>query len=114
MVPYSGKFSRAQSFCESPTNTPGKKFCDFYFRDKVTISDHTPKISRMEMVTLSVYFNVKTTVRRYHAYQSVSVAVGEELPCQREGANSKDLFAVAVMTGSIVGREKFPLDAWII
>ena len=31
------KFSR-----ESPTNTPGKKFRDFYFRDKVTISDHTP------------------------------------------------------------------------
>ena len=31
------KFSR-----ESPTNTPGKKFRDFYFRDKITISDHTP------------------------------------------------------------------------
>ena len=29
------KFSRI-------TNTPGKKFRDFYFRDKVTISDHTP------------------------------------------------------------------------
>ena len=27
---------------QSPTNTPGKKFRDFYFRDKVTISDHTP------------------------------------------------------------------------
>ena len=30
----------------------------------------------------------------------MSVAVGEELPCQREGANSEDLFAVAVMTAS--------------
>ena len=34
-IPYSGKFSRI------PTNTPGKKFLDFYFRDKVTVSDHT-------------------------------------------------------------------------
>ena len=31
---------------------------------------------------------------------SVAVSVGEELPCQREGANSEDLFAVAVMTAS--------------
>ena len=52
------------------------------------------------MVTLSMYFNIKMTVRCWHAYQSVSVTVGEELPYQREGANSKDLFAVAVMTTS--------------
>ena len=96
------------NFRESPTNMPGKKFRNFYFRNRVTISDHTPTISHMEMETLSVYFNVKTTVRRYHAYQSVSVAVSEKLPCQREGANSEDLFAVVVMTGElIVGREKF-------
>ena len=30
----------------------------------------------------------------------MSVAVGKELPYQREGANSEDLFAVAVMTAS--------------
>ena len=60
-----------------------------------------PTISHMEMVTLSVYFYVKTTVRRYHAYKSMSVAVSEELPCQREGANSEDLFTVAVMTGEL-------------
>ena len=60
----------------------------------------------MEMMTLSVYF-VKTIVRRYHAYQSVSVAVSEKLPRQREGANSEDLFAVAVTTGKlIVGSRK--------
>ena len=53
-------------------NTPGKKFRDFYLHDRVTMSGHT---SCMEMVTLSVYFNVETLVRRYHAYQSVSVAV---------------------------------------
>ena len=61
------------------------------------------------MVTLSVYFNIERIVRRYHAYQSVSVTVSEKLPCQREGANSEDLFAVAVMTGElIIGRKKFP------
>ena len=32
----------------------------------------------------------------------------EKLPCQREGANSEDLFAVAVTTGElIIGRENF-------
>ena len=30
------------NFYESLTNTPGKQFCDFYFHNKVTISDHTP------------------------------------------------------------------------
>ena len=67
----------------------------------------------MEMVTLSVYFNVEAIVRHYHAYQSVSIAVGEKnkkLPCQRKGANSEDLFAVVVTTGElIIGREKFPV-----
>ena len=64
----------------------------------------------MEMVTLSVYFNVEAIVRHYHAYQSVSITVGKKtLPCQGKGANSEDLFAVAVMTGElIIGREKFP------
>ena len=96
------QYGIVRNFRESPTNTPGRKFRDFYFRDKVTISDHTPYKSHMEMVTLSVYFNIKMTVRCYHAYQSVSVAVGKELPCQREGANSEDLFAVVVMTGELL------------
>ena len=33
------------NFRESPTNMPGKQICDLYFRDKVTMSDHTPYIS---------------------------------------------------------------------
>ena len=35
--------------------------------------------------------------------------VGEELQCQREGANSEDLFEVVVTTGAliIIGHEKF-------
>ena len=64
-IPYSGKFFASTNFRESPTNTPGKNFCDFYFR--VTRSRYLttpPTIFRMEIVTLSVYFNVKTTVRR--------------------------------------------------
>ena len=69
-------------------------------------------ISSVEIVTLSVYFNVETIVRGYHVYQSVSFAVGEKLPCQSEGANAEDLFAVAVTTGElIIGREKFPTFA---
>ena len=38
----------------------------------------------------------------------MSVAVGEELPCQRKGANSEDLFAVAVMTVSYRRSQNFP------
>ena len=40
-IPYSGKFSRAQ-FSRITNKHARKKFPDFYFRDKVTISDHTP------------------------------------------------------------------------
>ena len=46
----------------------------------------------------------------------MSGAVGEEPQCQREGANSEDLFAVAVMTGelSYVAKNfRSLLDAWI-
>ena len=51
------KLSRAQIFANHQQTCQKKKFRDFYFRDKVTISDQTPTISRMEMVTLSVYFD---------------------------------------------------------
>ena len=51
-------------------------------------------------------FNVETIVRL-----SKSVAVSEKLPCQREEANSEDLFAVAA-SWSYIGRKKFPLFAW--
>ena len=63
----------------------------------------------MEIVTVSVYFNVETIVRQYYyTYQSVSVAVGKKLSCQREGANSEDLSSVPVKTGElIVGRKNF-------
>ena len=40
-----------------------KKIRNFYFRDKVTMSGHIPTVSRMEMVTNGVYFNVETIVR---------------------------------------------------
>ena len=42
-IPYSGKFSRAQIFARITNKHARKKISrDFYFRDKVTISDHTP------------------------------------------------------------------------
>ena len=97
-IPYSGKFLRAQIFVNHQQTRQEKNFVIFIFATRSRYLTTPPTISRMEMVTLSVYFNVKMTVRRWHAYQSVSVAVSEELQCQREGANSEDLFAVAVMT----------------
>ena len=41
-----------------------KKFAIFIFATRSRYLTTHPTISRMEMVTLSVYFNVKTTVRR--------------------------------------------------
>ena len=45
-------------------------------------------------------------MRGYHTYQNVwTAAVGDQLPCRRERANSEDPFAVAVMKGKrIVGQ----------
>ena len=102
-VPYSGKFSRAQIFTNHQQTRQEKKFHDFNFCDKVTISDHTPYNLPHENGDPQRVFqrqNDSKTLAHFIKYQSASVAVDKELPCQREGANSKDLFAVAVMTGS--------------
>ncbi len=50
-------------------------------------------------------FSVETMVRGYHTYKDIWTAVvGEELPCQRERANPRDPFAVAVLKDeAIVG-----------
>ena len=101
VLPYSGKFSRAQIFANHQQIRQENNFTIFIFATRSRYLTTPPTIPRKEMATHSVYFNVKTTVRGKDAYQSVSVAVGEELPCQREGANSEDLFAVAVMTGEL-------------
>ena len=58
----------------------------------VVISDHTYNFARGNGDPgrkLSVYFNVEMIVTGYYTYQSVWV-VGEELPFQREWANSED------------------------
>ena len=72
------------------------------------ISDHTPynfPHGNGDPLHVFQHQNDSKTLARL---QSVSVAVGEKLLCQREGTNSKDLFAVAVMTGEfIIGHEKF-------
>ena len=67
------------------------------------LSDHTIYNFPRGSGDSQCVFNVKTIVRHHHAYQSALVAVSENLACQREGANSENPFAVAVMTG----REKF-------
>ncbi len=50
-------------------------------------------------------FSVEAMVRGYHAYKDIWTAVvGEELPCQRQRANPRDPFAVAVLKDeAIVG-----------
>ncbi len=50
-------------------------------------------------------FSVEAMVRGCHAYKDIWTAVvGEELPCQRERANPRDPFAVAVLKDeAIVG-----------
>ena len=94
------------NFGESLTRQE-KKFEIFIFATRSQCLTTPPTISRTEMVTLSVYFNVEI-LRCYHAYQSVSVAVDKKLPCQREGSTSDDLFIDAVTTGKlIVGHENF-------
>ena len=52
-----------------------------------------------------MHFSFDMIVRGHHAYPSMwEAAVGEELACQRERANPKHPFVVAVMKGErIVG-----------
>ncbi len=56
-------------------------------------------------MTERAYFSVEAMLRGYHAYKDIWTAVvGEELPCQRERANPRDPFAVAVLKDeAIVG-----------
>ena len=116
-VPYSGKFSRAQIFMNHQQTHQEKNFAIFIFATRSRYPTTPPTIFLTQMVTLSMNLNVKTTVRRQHAYQNVSVAVSKELPCQREGANSEDVFAVAVMTGKlsqVAKNFRSLLDGWIV
>ena len=45
-------------------------------------------------------FEVESCVQGHHVYQRIwTPTLGEELHCEREDANSKDLYAVAVIKG---------------
>ena len=81
----------------------------FIFTTRVTISDHTPYNFSHANGDLSMYFNIKTTHSKTLARLSKCVGCCQKKTAKRkEGANSKDLFAVAVMTGElIVGRKNF-------
>ena len=67
------------------------------------IYDHAQYDFVREMATLprksSLHYEI---ARGYHTYQSMWVAVGNKLPCQREQANYEDPFAVAVMKGELI------------
>ena len=81
----------------------------FIFTTRVTISDHTPYNFSHANGDLSMYFNIKTTHSKTLARLSKRVGCCQKKTAKRkEGANSEDLFAVAVMTGElIVGRKNF-------
>ena len=80
---------------------PEKKFCDFYFCDKITLSDHTP-------YNFPHVFQHQNDIKTLPCLSKRVGCCRKKLPCQREGSNSEDLFTVAVMTGKlIVGRENF-------
>ena len=80
---------------------PGKKFCDFYFCDKITLSDYTP-------YNFPHVFQHQNDIKTLPCLSKRVGCCCKKLPCQREGSNSEDLFTVAVMTGKlIIGRKKF-------
>ena len=79
-----------------PTNTPGKNCASFNFATK------SQSLTTLYNFTLARKLtNIETIIIKVSS-------VAEELPCQREQANSKDPFTVAVKIDLIVSREKFP------
>ena len=61
-IPYSGKFSRAQIFVNQQRTLQENNFA-ILIATRSRYLTTPPTISGMEMVTLSMYFKVKTTVR---------------------------------------------------
>ena len=70
---------------------------------RVTLSSSSSFIpARMEGV-MSESFTFQSMIRGCHVYNEVWYAVvGETLPCQQEGGNSHDPYAVAVMNGRLI------------
>ena len=96
------------------TQSGKKNFVTFIFATRYRCLTTPPTISRKEMVILSMYFNVETIARCYHAYQNVyrSLSVRN---CHDKGggANTENVSAVVVTTSElIVGCKNFPQFAW--
>ena len=64
IIPYSGKFSRAQIFANHQQTRQEKNFAIFIFATRSRYPTTPPTIFFTQMVTLSMNFNAKTTVRR--------------------------------------------------
>ena len=79
-----------------PTNTPGKNCVSFNFATKSQSLTTLYNFTHARKLT-----NIETIVIK-------ASTVAEELPCQREQANSKDPFTVTVKIDLIVSCEKFP------
>ena len=84
------------NFRESPTRQE-KNFAIYIFATRSRYLTTPPTISRLEMMTPSV-LHVFQRQNNSNMLAHLSKHVGR---CQREGANSEDLFAVAVMTGEL-------------
>ena len=99
----------ARNLHTSLTNTPGK-FCNFYFRDKVTMSDHTPYNFQQGSGDPQCVFQCQNDSKML-PFLSKCVGCRRQKNCHAKGRelyNSEDLFTVAVTTSElIVGRKKF-------
>ena len=52
---------------------------------------------------MSESFTLQSMIRGYHVYKEVwDAVVGETLPCQQEGGNTHDPYAVATMKGRLI------------
>ena len=49
-----------------------------------------------------MHLNIETMIKGYHTYENVWVIVGEQLPCQRERADSKDSVTVSVTKAELI------------
>ena len=58
--------------------------------------------------TPTTSFSIASMVRGYHIYKDIwDALIGEELSCEREGANYADPFAVAIIKDdNVVGHEE--------
>ena len=94
---------RKHKFSRITNQHARKKFRDFYFRNKVMISDHTPYNFPHVNGDLQRVFQRQNDSKTLACLSKRVGRCRQKLPCRREGADSEDLFAVAVRSRKISG-----------